>query len=53
MPSGQQMLSGAQKANNFMNQVNNNNTNTNTDNKAKKTNVSTLANLFGSGAGKK
>ena len=47
MPSGQQMLSGAQKAGNFMNQMNNNNNN-NTDNKPKKTNVSTLANLFGS-----
>ena len=46
MPSGQQMLSGAQKAGNFMNQMNNNNNN-NTDNKPKKTNVSTLANLFG------
>ena len=46
MPTGQQMLSGAQKAGNFMNQMNNNNNN-NTDNKPKKTNVSTLANLFG------
>ena len=45
MPSGQQMLSGAQKAGNFMNQMNNNNNNT--DNKPKKTSVSTLANLFG------
>ena len=45
MPSGQQMLTGAQKAGNFMNQVNNSN-NPN-DNKPKKTNVSTLANLFG------
>ena len=47
MPSGQQMLSGAQKAGNFMNQMNNNNNNNTTDNKAKKTNVNTLANLFG------
>ena len=44
MPSGQQMLSGAQKAGNFMSQMNANNT----ENKPKKANVTTLANLFGS-----
>ena len=47
MPSGQQMLSGAQKTANFLNQVNNNNNNAG-DNKTKKANSSTLANLFGS-----
>ena len=45
MPSGQQMLSGAQQTANFLNQVNNNNAG---DNKSKKANSSTLANLFGS-----
>ncbi len=49
MPSGQQMLSGAQKTANFINQVNNNNNNNAADNKNKKSNVSTLANLFGPG----
>ena len=44
MPSGQQMLSGAQKAGNFMSQMNANNT----ENKPKKANVNTLASLFGS-----
>ena len=44
MPSGQQMLSGAQKAGNFMSQMIANNT----ENKPKKANVNTLANLFGS-----
>ena len=40
MPSGQQMLSGAQTAGNFMNQQSNNPGN--------KTKVNALANLFGS-----
>ena len=51
MPSGQQMLSGAQKVGNFLSQLNNSgNSNNNTgDNKqTKKANSSTLANLFGS-----
>ena len=43
MPSGQQMLSGAQKTANFMNQVNNNAGTA--DNKKKNTNP--LASLFG------
>ena len=47
MPSAQQMLSGATKTANFLNQVNNNNNNAG-DNKTKKANSSTLANLFGS-----
>ena len=46
MPSAQQMLSGATKTANFLNQVNNNNNAG--DNKTKKANSSTLANLFGS-----
>ena len=47
MTSAQQMLSGATKTANFLNQVNNNNNNAG-DNKTKKANSSTLANLFGS-----
>ena len=47
MPSAQQMLSGATKTANFLNQVNNSNNNAG-DNKTKKANSSTLANLFGS-----
>ena len=51
MPSGQQMLSGAQKVGNFLSQLNNsgNSNNNSGDNKqTKKANSSTLANLFGS-----
>ena len=51
MPSGQQMLSGAQKVGNFLSQLNNsgNSNNNSCDNKqTKKANSSTLANLFGS-----
>ena len=51
MPSGQQMLSGAQKVGNFLSQLNNsgNSNNNSGDNKqTKKANSSTIANLFGS-----
>ena len=51
MPSGQQMLSGAQKVGNFLSQLNNsgNSNNNSGDNKqTKKANSSTLVNLFGS-----
>ena len=43
MPSGQQMLSGAQTVGNFMSQQNNNN-----NNAANKAKVGALASLFGS-----
>ena len=46
LPSGQQMLSGAMKGANFVNQVNNNN-NTNTTENKNKTNRNPLSNLFG------
>ena len=51
LPTGQQMLSGAQKVGSFLSQLTNsgnNNNNTGDNKQTKKANSSTLANLFGS-----